>query len=37
VEAMIANASRKWRLAIRVLEQSGMRVGELGDLEWGRR
>jgi integrase len=35
VEAIIANAPRKWRLAIRVLEQTGMRVGELGDLEWG--
>jgi integrase len=35
VEAIIANASRKWRLAIRVLEQTGMRVGELGGLEWG--
>jgi integrase len=35
VEAIIANAPRKWRLAIRVLEQTGMRVGELGRLEWG--
>jgi integrase len=35
VEAIIANAPRKWRLAIRVLEQTGMRVGELAGLEWG--
>jgi integrase len=35
VETMIANAPRRWRLAIRVLEQTGMRVGELSSLEWG--
>jgi integrase len=35
VAAIIANAPAKWRLAIRVLEQTGMRVGELGGLEWG--
>ncbi len=35
VAAIIANAPPKWRLAIRVLEQTGMRVGELGALEWG--
>jgi integrase len=35
VESIIANAPRKWRLAIRVLEQTGMRVGELAGLEWG--
>jgi integrase len=35
VDAIVANAPRKWRLAIRVLEQTGMRVGELADLEWG--
>jgi integrase len=34
VETIIANAPRKWRLAIRVLEQTGMRVGELAKLEW---
>src|SRR5262249_48754011 len=28
-------APSKWRPAIRVLEQTGMRVGELGRLEWG--
>jgi integrase len=35
VAAIIANASPKWRLAIRVLEQTGMRAGELVKLEWG--
>src|SRR6266496_781076 len=35
VETIIANAPRRWRLAIRVLEQTGMRVGELVALEWG--
>jgi integrase len=35
VETIIANAPRRWRLAIRVLEQTGMRVGELARLEWG--
>lgn len=35
VAAIVANAPPKWRLAIRVLEQTGMRVGELGGLEWG--
>jgi integrase len=35
VAAIIANAPKKWRLAIRVLEQTGMRVGELGSLAWG--
>ena len=33
--AIIANAPPKWRLALRVLEQTGMRAGELGALEWG--
>jgi integrase len=32
VAAIIANAPKKWRLAIRVLEQTGMRVGELGGI-----
>ena len=32
--AIIANAPRKWQLALRVLEQTGMRTGELGKLEW---
>jgi integrase len=35
VAATIANAPRRWRLAIRVLEQTGMRIGELRALEWG--
>jgi integrase len=35
VETIIDNAPRRWRLAIRVLEQTGMRVGELVALEWG--
>jgi integrase len=35
VAAIIANAPKKWRLAIRVLEQTGMRVGELAGIEWG--
>jgi integrase len=35
VAAIIANAPRKWQLALRVLEQTGMRVGELCALEWG--
>jgi integrase len=35
VAAIIANAPRRWRVAIRVLEQTGMRVGELRQLEWG--
>ena len=35
VKTIIANAPARWRLAIRLLEQSGMRVGELAHLEWG--
>jgi len=35
VAAIISNAPRKWRLAIRVLEQTGLGVGELVALEWG--
>lgn len=34
VEAIIGNAPPKWRLALRVLEQTGMRAGELSNLEW---
>jgi integrase len=34
VAAIIGNAPPKWRLAFRVLEQTGMRVGELSTLEW---
>jgi integrase len=35
VAAIIDNTPRRWRLAIRVLEQTGMRVGEMAALEWG--
>ncbi len=35
VAAIIANAPPRWRLALRVLEQTGMQVGELRALEWG--
>jgi integrase len=35
VEAIIANAPRNGQLAIRLLEQTGMRVGELAELKWG--
>jgi len=35
VAAIVANAPPKWRLALRVLEQTGMRAGELAKLEWG--
>jgi integrase len=34
VEAIIANSPQSRRLPLRVLEQSGMRVGELEQLEW---
>jgi integrase len=34
VDAIIAHSPPRWRLALRTLEQSGMRVGELRDLEW---
>jgi integrase len=35
VATIVEKAPRRWRLAIRVLEQTGMRVGELVGLEWG--
>ena len=35
VAAIVENAPHKWRLAIRVLAETGLRVGELGQLEWG--
>jgi integrase len=35
VATIVENAPRRWQLAIRVLEQTGMRVGELVALEWG--
>jgi integrase len=34
VETIIAHVPRRWRLPLRVLEQTGLRVGELRDLEW---
>jgi integrase len=34
VETIIANVPRRWRLPLRTLEQSGMRVGEAHQLEW---
>jgi integrase len=34
VETIIANVKPRWRLPLRTLEQSGMRVGELTALEW---
>jgi integrase len=34
VAAILANVRPHWRLPIRVLEQTGMRVGELHALEW---
>ena len=34
VAAIIRNAPPKWRLALRVLEQTGMRAGELSKLKW---
>ncbi len=34
VAAIVVNAPPKWRLALRVLEQTGMRAGELAKLEW---
>jgi integrase len=35
VETIIATVPPRWRLGLRVLEQTGMRVGELHKLEWG--
>ena len=34
VETIVAHVPRRWRLPLRVLEQTGLRVGELRDLEW---
>ena len=34
IAAIVSNAPPKWRLALRVLEQTGMRAGELSTLEW---
>ena len=35
MDTIIANVPLRWRLSIRVLEQTGMRVGELQALTWG--
>jgi integrase len=35
VDVIIANVPPRWRLPLRVLEQTGMRVGEATSLEWG--
>jgi integrase len=35
VDTIIATVPPRWRLPLRVLEQTGMRVGELGALAWG--
>jgi integrase len=34
VEAILAHSPPRWKLALGTLEQTGMRVGELRDLEW---
>jgi integrase len=34
VDAILAYSPPRWKLALRTLEQTGMRVGELRDLEW---
>jgi integrase len=34
VEAIIANVQARWRLPLRTLEQTGLRIGELHQLEW---
>lgn len=34
VETIIAHTPKRWRLPLRALEQTGMRVGELARLEW---
>ena len=35
VDTIIATVPKRWRLALRTLEQDGMRVGELQTLAWG--
>jgi integrase len=35
VDMIIATVGKRWRLPLRTLEQTGMRVGELQALEWG--
>jgi integrase len=34
VDAILDHSPPRWKLALRTLEQTGMRVGELRDLEW---
>ena len=34
VEAIVAHVPRRWRLPLRTLEQTGLRVGEAHGLEW---
>lgn len=34
VDAILEHSPPRWRLGLRTLEQTGMRVGELHDLEW---
>jgi integrase len=35
IDMILANVLPRWRLPLRVLEQTGMRVGELQALAWG--
>jgi integrase len=35
VDTIIGRSPKRWRLPLRTLEQTGMRVGELQRLEWG--
>jgi integrase len=35
VDMIIATVAKQWRLPLRVLEQTGMRVGEIAPLAWG--
>jgi integrase len=34
VEAILEHSPKRWRLPLRTLEQTGMRIGELAALEW---
>lgn len=34
VDVIVAHSPKRWTLPLRTLEQTGMRVGELADLEW---
>src|SRR5215203_3360548 len=35
VDTILVNVPKRWRLPLRVVEQTRMRVGELHALEWG--